>query len=231
MQISLEKPSTLERRLTVEVPEDQIAPKVQSRLTDLQKSVRLDGFRQGKAPLSVIRQRFGRRVRDEIVSEVLQSSFSEALGQESLRPAGQPVIDPVSAEPGAGLTYTATFEVFPEVTLAPVEQLTLTRTVCTVGDADVDAMVEKLREQHREWVAVERPAADGDKLAIDFKGYIDGELFEGGSGEDFEIELGSGMMIEGFEDGLRGQLAGSEVTLELRFPDEYRNDALAGKPV
>ncbi|MEQ8233281.1 MAG: trigger factor [Gammaproteobacteria bacterium] len=231
MQISLEKPSTLERRLTVEVPEEQIAPKVQSRLADLQKSVRLDGFRQGKAPLSVIRQRFGRRVREEIVGEVLQSSFSEALGQESLRPAGQPVIDPVSAEPGAGLTYTATFEVFPEIALAPVENLALTRVTCSVEDADVDAMIEKLREQHREWVAVERPAADGDQLAIDFKGFVDGEVFEGGSGEDFDLELGTGMMIEGFEDGLRGQAAGSTVTLDLAFPAEYRNEQLAGKPV
>lgn len=231
MQISLEKPSNLERRLTVEVPEDQIAPKVQSRLEELRKSVRLDGFRQGKAPLSVIRQRFGPRVRDEIVGEVLQSSFSDALGQESLRPAGQPVIDPVSSKPGAGLTYTATFEVFPEFELAPVEQLALTRTTCEVGDADVDAMIEKLREQHREWVAVERPAADGDQLAIDFKGYVDGEIFEGGSGEDFDLELGTGMMIDGFEDGLRGQTAGSEVTLDLKFPDEYRNTELAGKPV
>lgn len=231
MQISLEKPSNLERRLTVEVPEDQIAPKVQSRLEELRKSVRLDGFRQGKAPLSVIRQRFGPRVRDEIVSEVLQSSFSDALGQESLRPAGQPVIDPVSSKPGAGLTYTATFEVFPEFELAPVEQLELTRTTCEVGDADVDAMIEKLREQHREWVAVERPAADGDQLAIDFKGYVDDEIFEGGSGEDFDLELGTGMMIDGFEEGLRGQTAGSEVTLDLKFPDEYRNTDLAGKPV
>lgn len=231
MQISLEKPSTLERRLTVEVPEERIAGQVQSRLEELRKTVRIDGFRQGKAPLSVIRQRFGKRVRDEIVGEVLQHSFGEAVTQEALRPAGQPMIDPVSSEPGNGLRYTATFEVFPEFTLAPVENLQIVRARCDISEVDVDAMIEKLREQHKEWLAVERPAQDGDRLAIDFTGTIDGEVFNGGTGSDFDLDLGSGMMIDGFEEGLRGQSSGATVELDLRFPDDYRNTELAGKPV
>ena len=231
MQISLEKPSTLERRLTVEIPEDRIVGQVQTRLEDLRKTVRIDGFRQGKAPLTVVRQRFGRRVRDEIVGEILQNSFSEALSQEALRPAGQPLIDPVSSEPGNGLRYTATFEVFPEITLAPVETLQVVRATCEIAESDVDAMIEKLREQHKEWVAVERSAQDGDRLHIDFAGTIDGEPFDGGTGSDFDLDLGTGMMIDGFEDGLRGQHAGTTVELDLRFPEDYRNTELAGKPV
>ncbi len=231
MQISVEKSSALERRLTVEVPEERIADEVKSRLEDLRKSVRIDGFRQGKAPYNVVRQRFGKRVRDEIVGEILQSTFSEAMSKEALRPAGQPVIDPVDSAPGSGLTYTATFEVFPEFELAPMDALELTRQTCEIGESDIDEMIEKLRQQNREWVAVERPAADGDQLQISFQGSIEGEPFEGGSGEDFDLELGTGMMIDGFEDGLRGKSAGETVTLDLAFPDDYRNTELAGKPV
>lgn len=231
MQISLEKPSTLERRLTVEIPEERISGQVQSRLEDLRKSVRIDGFRQGRAPLTVVRQRFGQRVRDEIVGEILQRSFSEALDQESLRPAGQPRIDAVASAPGSGLKYTAEFEVYPEIELAPVEALELIRHTCDISEADIDAMVEKLRHQHREWLAVERPAQEGDRLHVDFTGTIDGEPFEGGSGSDFDLELGSGSMIDGFEAGLRGQIAGATVELDLVFPAAYRNTELAGKPV
>ncbi|MGR8920396.1 MAG: trigger factor [Gammaproteobacteria bacterium] len=231
MQVSVEESSVLERRLTVEIPEERIADQVASRLNDMRKRVRIDGFRQGKAPLNVVRQRFGKAVRDEVVGEVLQSTFSEAMSQQALKPAGQPAIDSVDSEPGSGLTYTATFEVFPEFELKPLEELEIERLECEIGDADVDAMIEKLREQNREWVAVERAAADGDQLAIDFRGTIDGEVFEGGEGEDFDIQLGSGMMIDGFEDGLRGKSAGDAVELDLEFPADYRNETLAGKPV
>lgn len=231
MQVSVEKSSELERRVVVEVPEDRIADQVKDRLEELRKTVRLDGFRQGRAPFSVVRQRFGKRVREEIVGEVLQSSFSDALQKESLRPAGQPVIDPVAADPGAGLTYTATFEVFPEITIKPLSELEIVRAECDIGDADIDQMIERLRAQNREWVAVERASAEGDQLEISFEGRIDGEVFEGGTGEDINLELGSGMMIDGFEAGLTGVTAGEAVNMDLKFPDDYRNEALAGKPV
>lgn len=231
MQVSVENSTALERRVTVEVPEDQIAEQVKTRLNELCRTARIDGFRAGRAPLSVIRQRFGRRVRDEIVGDLMQQSFSEALTQQELRPAGQPVIDPVAAKPGEGLTYTATFEVYPDIQIAPVESISLERVKCEIDDADIDTMIDRLREQNREWLTVERAAADGDKLAIDFAGSIDGEAFEGGSGEDFDLALGTGMMIDGFEDGLRGKSAGDEVELDLQFPEDYRNTELAGKPV
>ena len=231
MQISLEKPSSLERRLTVELPEDRIADQVKSRLDDLCKKVKIDGFRNGRAPLSVVKQRFGRRVRDEVVGELLQSSFADAMSQEALRPAGQPTIDTVSSDPGAGLKFTASFEVFPEIELAPLEELKLEKAVCEVVDADIDLMIDKLRQQNREWIEVERASTQGDQVQIDFTGSIEGAEFPGGSGEDFPLELGTGSMIEGFEDGLLDQSAGAQVTLDLQFPDEYRNETLAGKPV
>lgn len=231
MHTSVEKTTTLERRLTVEIPEDRIAGEVQTRLDKLTKSARIPGFRQGKAPAKVVRQQFGARVRDEVVGEILQSSFGEAMNKEDLRPAGQPAIEKVESTVGSGLSYTAVFEVFPQFELAPLEALQVVRRTCEIGDADVDAMIEKLREQNKEWLAVERASADGDQLSIDFLGTIDGVPFEGGKGENFTIQLGSGMMIEGFEAGLLGKSAGDKAVLDLRFPDEYRNTELAGKPV
>ena len=231
MHISVEKSTTLERRLTVAVPEERIATEVQTRLDKLSKTARIPGFRQGKAPLKVVRQQFGSRVRDEVVGEILQSSFGEAMNKEDLRPAGQPVIDKVENTLGSGLRYTAVFEVFPQFELSPIGQLELVRKTCEIGDADVNAMIEKLREQNKEWLAVERPAADGDQLSIDFVGTIESVPFEGGKGENFTVQLGTGTMIEGFEAGLLGKAAGDRASLDLRFPDEYRNSELAGKPV
>lgn len=231
MQISLEKPTTLARRMTVTLPEDRIANELQSRLDKLRRTARIDGFRQGKAPVSVVQRQFGRRLRDEIVGELMQSSFAQAMTQEALRPAGQPVIDSVSAEPGQGLSFTASFEVFPEIQLAPAEQLEITRLRCDIGETDIDAMIVKLREQNREWVTVERLSQDGDQLTIDFAGSIADEAFEGGQGESFDLILGRGSMIAGFEDGLRGRKSGEQVTLDLAFPADYRNNQVAGQPV
>ena len=231
MQISVEKSSTLERRVTVEVPEERIEEQIDSRLQNLRKSVRIDGFRQGKAPLKVVRQRFGERVRAEIVGEMLQSTIAEAITSEDLKPAGQPVIDPVSSAPGKGLTYTATFEVYPEIDLAPVEQLEIEKYNCEIDEKDVDAMIERLREQNREWLAVERPSQEGDQLNINFEGTVDGESFDGGTGDGFDLMLGTGTMIEGFEAQLTGKSAGEQVGMDLRFPEEYRNEDLAGKAV
>ena len=142
MQVSVEQSSTLERKITVSVDEDQIAEKVTDRLKELGRNVKIDGFRPGKVPFRVIRQRFGSRVREEVVGEVLRTSFSDAITQESLRPVGEPNIDPVNADAGQGLSYTATFEIFPDVTLAPVEELNFERPVCEIADSDLDKLPE-----------------------------------------------------------------------------------------
>ena len=231
MQVTVEKPSNLERKLIVEVPEEDINTQVTARLKDLTKRVKVDGFRPGKIPFTVMKQRFGAQVRDEVVNEVLRQSYADALTEQELRPAGEPVIDPVEAKKGEGLKFTAAFEVFPEVTLGPVEELSIERPVCELTDADVDKMVETLQKQHKTFAEVERASDEGDQMTIDFVGKIDGEKFEGGEAEGFELEIGAGLMIEGFEDGLRGKKAGDKTVLSLNFPDDYQNKDLAGKPV
>ena len=231
MQVTVEKPSNLERKLIVEVPEQDIESQVATRLKDLTKRVKVDGFRPGKVPFTVMKQRFGAQVRDEVINEVLRQSYADALTEQELRPAGEPVIDPIEANKGEGLKFTAAFEVFPEVTLAPLEDLTIERPNCEITDQDVDKMIENLRQQNRTFNAVERASQDGDQMTIDFIGRIDGEKFAGGEAEGFELEIGAGLMIDGFEDGLRGKSAGEETVLSLKFPDDYQNDELAGKQV
>lgn len=230
MQVSLDTTGTLERRLRVEVPEDRIATEVQSRLKDLSRRTRIDGFRPGKVPFKVVEKRFGTQVRQEVIGDVLRSTFRDAVVQEKLRPAGEPTIDPLVAEPGQGLAYTATFEVYPEVTVGPVAALEIERPVCEISDADLDAMTETLRQQRRTWEEVDRPAAEGDQVNVDFTGYVDGEPFEGGQATRFDVELGHANLIPGFESGLVGARAGEERELNLTFPENYGHTGLAGKP-
>lgn len=231
MQVSIENSGVLERRMSVALGEEQVEGKVRERLQQIGRTARIDGFRPGKAPAKVIERQYGPRVRNEVLGELLRSSFSEALQSNQLRPVADPVFDPVNAEPGTGLSYTATFEVYPEITLAPVESLSVKRPVCEIGAADVDRMIEVLRGQHATWTPVERAAADGDQLTLDFKGRLDGADFERGSATDFELVLGAGRMIDGFEAGLQGAKAGETRTLSLKFPDDYGAAELAGKPV
>jgi trigger factor len=231
MQVSVEQSGDLERKMTVEVPEERIAGPVKERLRELGKTVKVDGFRPGKVPFSVVERRYGARVREEIMGEVLRASFSEAMAQEELRPVGEPAIEPGVIETGRGMNYTATFEVFPTVTINPIEDLVVERPMCEIGDADLDKMIETLREQHKSWEDVERAAADGDQVTIDFEGKIDGDVFEGGVAADFEVVLGAGNMIDGFEEGLLNENAGNETKLDLKFPDNYQNEALAGNAV
>ena len=230
MQVSVENTGPLERKLRVEVPEEKIASEVQNRLQSISRTTRIQGFRPGKAPLKVVEKRFGSKVRKEVIGEVVQSSFYEALAREKLRPASQPAIDPMD-ETGNGLVYTATFEIYPEVNLSSVEELDIEKPVCTVTDEDVDKMIEIIRKQQRTFKPVDRKSRKGDFLTIDFKGMIDDKEFEGGEGRDFRLELGSGRLIVGFEEGLIGFRAGDEVTLDLNFPDDYHKRELKGKPV
>lgn len=231
MQVSIETTSGLERRLTVGVPAARVDSEVDSRLQKAAQNVRLPGFRPGKVPMKVMRQRFGAGVRQEVLGEVMSRSFQEAVVQEKLRPAGQPSIEPRNLEPGRDLEYVATFEVFPEVELVSMSGFAVTRPVAEVTDADVDTIIDVFRKQQGSWDDVERPAAAGDKVKIDYTGTRDGEPFEGGSAEDANLELGSGRMIPGFEDGIIGMQPGEEKTLALSFPDDYHNEELRGAAV
>jgi trigger factor len=231
MQVSIETTSGLERRLTVGVPAERIESEVDTRLQKAAKNVRLAGFRPGKVPMKVMRQRFGAGVRQEVMGEVVSQSFQEAVIQEKLRPAGQPSIEPRTLEPGKDLEYVAIFEVFPEVELADVRDFPVEKPVAEVTQEDIDNIIDVFRKQQGSWEAVEREAAQGDKVNIDYAGTRDGEAFEGGSAEGSDLELGSGRMIPGFEDGIVGMKAGEEKTLQLTFPDDYQNEELKGAEV
>tara|TARA_R110000823_G_scaffold130015_28_gene258239 strand:+ start:24188 stop:25510 length:1323 start_codon:yes stop_codon:yes gene_type:complete len=231
MQVSIETTSGLERRLTVGVPAQRVDGEVDNRLLKAARNVRLPGFRPGKVPMKVMRQRFGAGVRQEVLGEVMNQSFQEAVAQEKLRPAGQPSIEARNIDPGKDLEYVATFEVFPEVELVELENFSVERLVAEVTDSDVDEIIEVFRRQQGSWQEVSRAAEEGDKVNIDYAGTRDGEPFEGGSAEGSDLELGSGRMIPGFEDGIVGMQPGSEKTLSLRFPDDYHSEDLKGAEV
>ncbi|MGB5147247.1 MAG: trigger factor [Porticoccaceae bacterium] len=231
MQVSLETTSELERRLTIGVPAAEIDSAVGERLEKAARTVRLNGFRQGRVPLRVVRQRFGASIRQEVVGEAMSRSFYDAVTREGVRPAGPPRIDPVRDQPGEDLQYVATFEVYPQITLAELSDISVVRPVAEVSDADLDAMIERLRQQRATWEEVERVAATGDQVVIDYQGRRDGEPFAGGSAEDATLVLGSGRMIPGFEDSIVGMRAGESKVISLRFPDDYKEESLRNAEV
>ena len=231
MRVSVETTSGLERRLTVGVPADRVDTAVDKRLQEAARNVRLPGFRPGKVPMRVMQQRFGAGVRQEVLGEVISQSFQEAVISENLRPAGQPSIEARKMDVGQDVEYTATFEVFPTVEVSTLDDLSVEKPVADVTDADIDDIVEVFRKQQGKLVTAERAAAEGDTVVIDFEGFRDGEAFEGGAGEGTSLELGSGRMIPGFEDGLVGASAGEEKVLKLTFPEDYQNEDLAGADV
>ena len=229
MQVSVETTSGLERRMTVGIPADRIESEVNKRLQQTASRAKVDGFRPGKVPMSVIRKRFGGSARQEVMGEVIQSSFYEAIMQEKLNPAGAPSVEPKQLEEGKDFEYVATFEVYPEITLGDFSEIKVERIESEVRDEDLESMLEILRKQNTQFETVERAAENGDQLKVDFVGRVDGEPFQGGTANNTEIVLGSGRMIPGFEDGLLGAKAGDSVTLNVTFPEEYQNLELAGK--
>jgi trigger factor len=232
MQVSVEKGEGLEHRMTVELPAEEINKEVEKRLKDIARKARMDGFRPGKVPLKVLRTRYGLHLQQEVFGEMIQSSLSRAVADAKLRPAGPPRVEPVldQAQDAARFAYTAVFEVLPEIELAPLSGYTVQTLVASVEEADMDEMIERLRKQRQTWNEVQRPARDGDRLIVSFVGKVDGEAFVGGSADDRPLVLGSGAMIGGFEAGLVGASAGESRVLDLTFPDDYRVEALAGKP-
>ena len=231
MQVSIETTSNLERRLTVGVPAERVEVEVNSRLQKAAQKAKLPGFRPGKVPLKVMHQRYGAGVRQEVLGEVVSQSFQEAVIQEKLRPAGQPSIEPKSLEPGKDLQYVAIFEVFPDVELVDMKDFPVAKPVAQVKEEDVDNIIEVFRKQQGTWGEVKRPAILTDKVNLNYTGLKDGQEFEGGSAQDSDLELGSGRMISGFEDGIVGMKPEDEKTLELSFPDDYHNEDLKGAAV
>ena len=229
MMVSVQSTKGLERRMEVQVPAARVEQAVDERLRDFSRTVRLKGFRPGKAPIKVVRQQFGSQIHREVVSELLQSSFSEAVTQEKLSPAGGPRIEPISTGEGQDLKYAAIFEVLPEIKLNGLDGLSVARPVAAVTEEDIDAMIDSLRKQRPNWKPVTRTAGEGDRVIVDFAGTIDGVAFDGGKAEGARIVLGEGRMLPEFEQGLVGQGPGAEVSVEIRFPDDYHGKAVAGK--
>jgi trigger factor len=231
MRVSVETTSGLERKLTVGVPAEQVDSAVDKKLAEASKNVRLPGFRPGKVPMSVMKQRFGPGVRQEVLGDVINRSFQEAVMSENLRPAGQPGIEVKNVDSGVDVEYVATFEIYPTVALNDVKDFAVTKLTCDISDDDVDEIIHVFQKQQGQLVDVDRAAEDGDTLTIDFEGTKDGEIFEGGSGTDTALELGSGRMIPGFEDGLVGASVGDERVLALTVPEDYHSEELKGAAV
>ncbi len=229
MQISVESTGALERRMEVSVPKEQIEQAIDARLKQVSRTAKLKGFRPGKAPLKVIKQQFGAQVRQEVLSEMMQRSFAEAVSEQKLNPAAGPRIEPISAGPGEDLKYRAIFEVFPEIALQKVDGLMIARPTADVTESDIEAMVQNLREQRPRFEPVERESRETDRVTMDFEGQIDGHPFEGSKGDDVAVVLGGGRMLKDFETGITGLKAGERKTLDVGYPEEYHNKSLAGK--
>ncbi len=229
MQVSVESTSALERRMTIGVPAERIETEVNKRLQQTARRAKIPGFRPGKVPMSVIRQRYEDAARQEALGDVIQATFYEAVVEQKLNPAGAPAVEPKVFEKGKDLEYVAIFEVFPEFQVSGLEGIEVERLQADVADSDIDSMLEILRKQNTRFEKVEREAQNGDQLNIDFVGKIDGEVFAGGSAKGTSLVLGSGRMIPGFEEALVGVKAGEERVITPTFPEDYQNLDLAGK--
>ncbi|MGQ0591082.1 MAG: trigger factor [Gammaproteobacteria bacterium] len=231
MQVTVDTVGSLGRRLTVRIPEEHVTAEIEQRLAKLLRTARIDGFRVGKVPRRLMEQRYGAELRREVVGDMLRTSYRDALQQERLRPAGEAQIEPLPVETGEGFAYHATFDVYPEVRLTPVEALHIEVPQCTVEPHDLDRAMERLRHRHRRFNPVARPAQHGDRVEIDYQASIDGQRFEGGEAQGMKVDLGASRLLDGLAEGLYGGRAGELRTLDLKFPDDQVKPALAGRPV
>ncbi|MCH7536221.1 MAG: trigger factor [Proteobacteria bacterium] len=228
MDVTVKSIGALERSMRVELPIEPIEQQVDSRLKSVGRTAKIKGFRPGKVPAKVVKQRFGKQVRKEVLSDVLQKSFSAAVTQEKLRPAGGPKIE-TEAENGKTFAFTATFEVMPEFELKNLEKIEIDKPEVTIGDDDIDAMLSSLRKQKATWEVVDRKSGEGDRVVIDFVGKLKGEVFPGSEGKHYQVVIGAGQMLADFEKGLEGMQAGDEKTFKVKFPKDYHVAELAGK--
>ncbi|UYZ68659.1 trigger factor [Moraxella bovis] len=220
--------SNKETQLTVKVPVGAIQSKVESRIRSLAKTAKIDGFRKGKVPVSHIRAQYGAGIQQEVINDVIRDTVFEVLADKKVRAVGVPSIDDVKLE-NEFLVYQASVETMPEVEVKGLSEIEVERQVATVSDEDVDIMIENLQKQRQTFETKDGELADGDEATFDFEGSIDGEKFEGGSAENYRLVIGSGQMIPGFEDGMKGMKAGEEKTIKVTFPEDYQAENLKGK--
>lgn len=230
MQANLEVLEGLARRLDISVPMDQLETEVQSRLKRLARNVKMDGFRPGKAPLSAVARQHGPGVRQEVLGETLQARFGEAVQAHQLKIAGYPRFEPKAGQGAAAeMTFSASFEVYPEVKIDALNSGKISRPTVELGDADVMKTLEVLQKQRRGFEKADRAAAEGDLIRFDYQGTVDGTAFEGGKGEDFAAVIGEGRLLKDFEQSLVGLKAGDNKGFDLTFPADYAARELAGK--
>ncbi|HYS50609.1 MAG TPA: trigger factor [Burkholderiales bacterium] len=229
MQTSIEALGRLERRFNMAVPAEQIDREVEQRLRKLSRTVRMDGFRPGKVPLKIVAQHYGPQVRSEVVGDAVQKAFSEVVQEQKLKVAGYPRIERKEGGDGKQLTFSATFEIYPEVKLGDLAGATIQRPVHAVDDADVDRTLAILRKQRTSWEPVTRASQTGDRVTVDFIGRIDGNEFPGGKGAGVAVVLGEGRMLPEFESGLAGVTAAEHKSFPVGFPADYPGKEVAGK--
>ncbi|ADZ41622.1 TPA: trigger factor [Yersinia enterocolitica] len=229
MQVSVETTQGLGRRVTITVAADSIEKAVKSELVKAAKNVRIDGFRKGHVPMNIVEQRYGASVRQDVLGDLMQRNFVDAIIKEKINPAGAPNYVPGQYKEGEDFTYSVEFEVYPEVELKDLESIEVEKPVVEVNDADVDTMLETLRKQQATWKETDAAATAEDRATLDFTGSIDGEVFEGGKATDFVLAMGQGRMIPGFEEGVIGHKAGEEFTIDVNFPEDYHAENLKGK--
>ncbi len=231
MQVTVESTGKLERRMRVELPAERIEKEVDTRLKSVGKTAKIKGFRPGKVPAKVVKQRYGQQIREEVLSELMKQSYSDAVQQENLNPAGGPQIETEGADDGKSFTYVATFEVMPEIELQGLDKIKVEKPEIDIGDSDLDDMIENLRTQKATWTEVDRDSVDGDRVTVDFSGELKGELIDGGQGKDVPVILGQGQMLPDFEKGLTGIRSGDEKTFKVKFPKDYHAEDLQGQKV
>ena len=230
MAANVETLGTLERRVSMTVPVDEIDRKVDERLKKLARDVRMPGFRPGKVPMKLVAQTYGPQVRSEVLGDAVQQAFNNVVTEAKLKVAGYPKIEKKDGDDAKALQFSATFEVYPEVKVGDLSAgAGVERPQVGVADAEVDKTIEILRKQRVKYVAAARAAQSGDKVTVDFQGRIGGEPFEGGKGEDFTLVLGEGRLLPEFEAAATGMKAGENKTFELKFPDDYQGKEVAGK--
>lgn len=229
MSISIETLEGLQRRVTITIAADKIEAAYKEQLKGYAKNARVDGFRKGKVPHAIIEQRFGLAARQDVLSEEMPRAFFDTVMVEKISLAGRPTFTPNNYQPGQDFSFTATFEVFPEVELKGLENIEVEKPVVEIADADLDKMIEVLRKQQATWTESQDAAKAEDRVTIDFVGSTDSVEFEGGKATDFVLFMGQGRMIPGFEEGIVGHKAGEQFDIEVTFPAEYHAENLKGK--
>jgi len=231
MQVTVENTGTLGRKMRVELPPERVEKEVDSRLKRVAKTAKIKGFRPGKVPQNVVRQHYGTQVRQEVLSELMGQSYRDAVQQENLSPVAQPKIEPEVMAQGQAFAYTATFEVLPEFSLKGLDKIAVEVPKIDIVDSDCDDMLDNLRRQKATWHEVDRASKEGDRVSVDFEGKLDGDVIEGGKGDDVPVVLGEGQMLPDFEKALFKAEAGEEKKVKVKFPKDYQAEELAGKKV